>query len=404
MFAAAAACLVIAGCGEGAATASDASEAVAADEMSALGGAALTSAPAAAQRAGAVRAMRFEPAVIVDPTGFDRPMAVASLFIPYGWRTEGGVFWASDFLCVNGYNFLWRAVSPDGAMSMAISPHAAWAFASGGPASPQPGCPVVQIASVRQYLEYSIRRDVPGAVLLDYRNRPDLVAEVGVRAERTPMPMGETQIWAEGGEALFAFRQNGRDMRGTMSAVVKFSKLITDTSAMFASDALLGQYAPTPQTRIESVSAYAFPGFVATAPNGMLNIGYFEAMRKTIRPNTAWSRAIAGHNTRIAQVALDEGRKRAEMILQSNQEIARIRQETWNAQQESADRRAREFGEAIKGVETWRDADAPGGSVELSTTNHAWRLRDGTYVMTDDPNFDPWRDLQLEGRKLEAVQ
>ena len=167
---------------------------------------------------------------------------------------------------------------------------------------------------------------------------------------------------------------------------------------------MLAQIAPMPQSRIESVNAYAFPGFVATAPNGMLNLGFFEAMRKTIRTNPAWSRAIAGHNTRIAQVALVESRKRAAMTLQSNEDIARIRQETWNAQQESADRRAREFGEAIKGVETWRDADAPGGSVELSTTNYAWRLNDGSYVMTDDPNFEPWRDLRVEGRQLEAVQ
>jgi hypothetical protein len=315
------------------------------------------------------------------------------MFIPHGWRTEGGVYWASDFLCVNGYNFIWSATSPDGALSMGVTPQAGWAYASGGPPSPQPGCPVLPLASTRQYLEHAIKTSVHGAVMLDYRDRPELVRQIGVQPQRTAMPMGELQAWAEGGELLFAFRKNGADMRGSMAAVVQFNKLITNTSSIYGDGA-----------RIESVTAFAHPGFAVSAPNGRLNLAFFEALRKTMRANPSWAQRISGHNTRIARVAIEESRKRAEMTMQANDEIARIRQETWNAQQESADRRAREFGEAIRGVESWTDSSAPGGPIELSQTNYAWRLNDGSYVMTDDPNFDPWRDLRVEGRQLEAVQ
>ncbi len=348
--------------------------------------------------------MRFEPAVIVDATGFERPVGAATLFIPHGWRTEGGVYWAADFLCVNGYNFIWRARSPDGAMGIGISPQMAWAFANGGPASPQPGCPTVAIASVRQYLESSLAQSLPGARVLDYRDRPDLVVEVGARPQRTPMPMGEIQRWAEGGEVLFAFQENGRDMRGVSSAVVQFQKMITDMSATFANDPTVAQMPGGGMGRIESVNGFAFPGFYATAPNGRLDIRFFEALRRTIKPNPQWAAKIAGHNAAIGRVALEESRKRSEMITRTSEEISRIRQETWNAYQESADRRAREFGELMKGVETYADTDAPGGRVELSNQyNHAFRLNDGSYVLSDDPNFDPWRSLQLEGRRLEAV-
>jgi hypothetical protein len=51
------------------------------------------------------------------------------------------------------------------------------------------------------------------------------------------------------------------------------------------------------------------------------------------------------------------------MIAQSNEEIARIRSEAWNAYQVSADRRARDFSEALRGVQTYRDADSAGGTV-----------------------------------------
>lgn len=341
--------------------------------------------------------MRLQPGVIVDATGFAQPMAAASIFIPHGWKTEGGVYWARDFMCTNGYNFIWSATAPDGSMSIGIAPQTAWEMNSAGAAgATRPGCQLMQIQSARQYLENYVTRFIPGARILDFRDRPDLVQQAGIQASRTPMPAGELRSWGEGGEVLFSFNQNGRDMRGSMAAAVQFDYSVTDYSQ---------QLGNAPGARSEFLSAYAHPGWVATAPNGQFNFPFFEALRKSIRPNPQWARAIAGHNAAIGQVALDESRKRSKMITETNDYISKLRQDTWNAQQESADRRAREFGELIKGVETYKDEWAPGGQRELSGHyNNAWRLNDGSYVLTDDPNFDPWRDLQLEGKKLEVVQ
>ncbi len=343
------------------------------------------------QRAAPRNIMRFERGVIVDPTGFAQPMAVSSLFIPYGWRTQGGVFWGQQFMCTNGYNFEWSAAAPDGASGIMVLPQAKWENSSYGAASSSPGCQAAPYATARAWIEALAAQTFPGARVVDYRDRPDLVAQIGAAPQRQQMPMGESRSWTEAGEALIAFTANGRDMRGSVAAAVQFNLMITDMSSM-------GQQPMT------ALNAFAHPAWAAYAPNGQFNVAFFEAIRRTIKPNQEWWSAIAGHNVRIGRVAIEESKKRAAMIAQSNEDISRIRQSVWDNQQQSADRRAREFGELIKGVETWRDADAPGGSVELSQTNHAWRLNDGTYVMTDNPNFDPWRDLQVEGRKLEAVQ
>lgn len=340
--------------------------------------------------------VRLVPQIIVDATGFAQPMAAASIFVPYGWKTEGGVYWARDFMCTNGYNFVWTAYAPDQSMSIGISPQTAWEMNSMGAQPTRPGCQIQQIQSVRQYLQMQVQNAVRGARILDYRDRPDLIQEIGFQPSRTPMPAGEIRKWAEGGEILFAFNQNGRDMRGSMAAVVQFDHNISDYSQIAGG---------LPGSRTEFLSGFAHPGWVATAPNGQFNFAFFEALRKSIKSNPQWARAITGHNARIAQVSIEESRKRAAMINETNDYISRLRQETWNAQQESADRRFREFGELMKGVETYRDEWGPGGQTELSSHyNHAWRLRDGTYVLTDDPNFDPWRDLRTEGQKLEAVR
>lgn len=340
--------------------------------------------------------LRLSPGVIIDAAGFAQPMAAASIFIPHGWRTEGGVYWARDFMCTNGYNFLWSASAPDGSMSIGIAPQTAWEMNSMGAAPTRPGCQIQQIQSARQYLETQVSRAFQGVRILDYRDRPDLVREAGIQSSRTPMPAGELRRWGEGGELLFAFNRNGREMRGSMAAAVQFDYTVSDYSQMTGG---------LPGSRNEFLSAFANPGWVATAPNGQFNFAFFEALRKSIRPNMDWARAIAGHNAAIGRVAIAESKKRADMIQETNDYISKLRQDTWNAQQESADRRAREFGEVIRGVETYKDEWGPGGQRELSGYyDHAWRLNDGTYVMTDDPNFDPWRDLQLEGKKLEVVQ
>lgn len=349
--------------------------------------------------------MRFDRGVIVDSTGFAEPTAVASLFIPYGWRTQGGVFWGQQFMCTNGYNFEWSATAPDGLSGVAVVPHTKWENNDYGAAATTPGCSSAPYSSVREYLQALAPQARPGAQVIEYRDRPDILKAVGGGGvQRTPMPMGESRLWTEAGEVTISFEQNGRPMRAVLAAAVNFSAMISDYSSMYANDPTI-QGAPIGQTRMSTLSAYANPGWFAYGPADSFNPALFEAIRSSIRPNPQWAAKIANHNAQIGRVAIEEGRKRAAMIAESNAEISRIRQEVWDNQQESADRRAREFGEMIKGVETYADADAPGGQVELSHFyNNAWRLNDGTYVLSNDAGFDPWQDLQVEGKKLEAVR
>lgn len=349
--------------------------------------------------------LRFDRGLIVDQTGFAQPVAAASLFVPYDWRVEGGVLWGREHLCTNGYNFDWRATAPDGSSGIAIFPQSRWENNSYGAGASTPGCAIAPFANARSYIEAVSERIRPGARVLEYRERPDLLADAPA-PQRTPMPMGEIRTWTEAGEAIVGWNENGRAMRGSVAARVSFQSSLTDTSGMMANDpAAAFGVQPVGPTRMQSLAAFAEPGWFAFAPDGQFNEAYFEMMRRSIAPNREWANAIAGHNSRIARVALDESRKRAQMIAATNEEISRIRQETWTMRQESAERQLREFGELMKGVETYSDAGAPGGQVELDHTyKDAWRLNDGSYILSNDPMFDPNRDLQIEARRLDPVR
>jgi hypothetical protein len=361
------------------------------DDVAAASGESGPGGPAAAagQPYPARNLLRVEPAVVVDASGFEQPIGAATLFIPQGWRAQGGVLWGQEFMCTNGYGIQWQAVSPDGFSSIAILPSERWESNTYGAPASTPGCPMAPYTTVRQYLEALAQRLRPGSRVLDFRVRQDLQAQFAQLSSSTPMPAGEMRTSVDAGEVLIAFADRGRDMRGTIAAVAVFT-LTRANYGMGPMDAL---------------NAYTFPAYAVTAPNGQLDMRFFEAVRRSIKLNPQWERRIGNHNAAIGRVAIEESRKRANIIARSNEEISRIRQETWNSYQESSDRRAREFGEAIRGVETYNDDNAPGGTVELSHLyDHAWRLNDGSYVLTNDVNFDPWRDLQVEGRRLEPTR
>jgi hypothetical protein len=199
------------------------------------------------------------------------------------------------------------------------------------------------------------------------------------------------RTWVEAGEALFDFDAEGRPMRGVLAVVTVFS---LSRSAGLA-----------PGQTMDALTGTALPAFLATAPKGALDLRFTEAIRQSFLPNPEWQARIAGHNTAIARVTQQEVAKRARMNAEYNDYVSRIREELAATRAASDERRQREFGEVIRGTETWDDADAPGGRVEMSSLyDHAWRLNDGTYVLSDSAGFDPWRDLGVEGKRLERTQ
>ena len=95
--------------------------------------------------------------------------------------------------------------------------------------------------------------------------------------------------------------------------------------------------------------------------------------------------------------------KRAEITRQTYEDIREMSKQAWDRQQESADRRAREFSEYIRDVETYDDPQSDLGQVELhSGYKHAWRLDDGTYVLTNDHMFNPAKATGQFGEELKG--
>lgn len=339
---------------------------------------------------------------VPDTTGFDRPMTALSLDVPAGWRTDGGVRWERNVECVgNMYGIAWSATSPDGRHAFSILPKLTWQVASAGIVEMNP-CPAAPIESARAYLENVARNARPGSRVLSYRDRPDLVA---ARAKAMPPPQPNMRGRYEAGELLIGYPLQGVEMRETLLTAVFFSEL---------RDPMMGV----------SLTGSAEETIALRAPDGELDFALLERIRSTARADQAWGQQVlaAGqrlvqevnlrqqnairtwHQARMSEISLNGILERGRIRMDTIREVSAIHNAGVASRDAAGERMHAANIDRIQEVQPWRDPTS-GQQVDLSIHyKHAWQLDDGRQFLTDDPNFNPQRDLGIGGHALEPVR
>lgn len=333
--------------------------------------------------------LRMTPSVVIDSAGFGGPMAAATLFLPEGWSNQGGVEWNNQYSCTSGFALKWSSTSEDGLTGVAILPHQRWEWNNYGKPAATPGCSLASIASVETYLDLLLQEVLPDANKLGFRIREDLQQENAPLNVSKATLMGQEQTWVEVGEVSFSTIEKGVEVEGTIMAKVVFNHVVTN-GAMGA---------------IENASGTAESAYLAYAPAGRYQVALFEAIRKSFQLDTRWGKLIAQHNAVISKINTQGAIKRSQIMSKAMSDIAEIRNEAWHAQQASSDKRAQDFINVLRDVQPYQDTNAPGGQVELSNMyGNAWRLEDGSYLLTDDNSFNPQAELGVNGNRLQRVQ
>jgi hypothetical protein len=338
---------------------------------------------------------------INDPSGFEQPISALTLEVPAGWSTSGGVVWERGVECVsNNLGVAWSATSPDGRFGLSLLPRLTWQVSS-ATVVPMYPCPAAAMQSARAYLEAVVKNARPGARVLSYRERPDIVA---TRSQAVANALPGTRVWIEAGEILVGYPLQGVDMRESIVGAVTFSEI---------SDPLVGR----------SLSASAEDSLALRAPDGQLDFALLERIRTSARINPAWAEKVFAfskakitaisqrqaqdiqtwHARRMNEIStagiLERGRIRMDTIREVgriNNQIVANRDATTTTIHEGNVR-------AIQEVQPWRDPST-GQQVDLSIHyRHAWQLDDGRQFLTNDADFDPQRALGINGRRLEPV-
>lgn len=339
---------------------------------------------------------------IPDTTGFAQAMTAMTLDIPTGWIPEGGVRWEHAVECVgNMHGFAWSATSRDGRHAVALLPKLSWQVARVGIVEMNP-CPAAPMESARAYLEAVVQQARPGARVLSYRDRPGIVAE---RAAAVPPARDGVRGWYDAGELLIGYPLQGVEMRESLVAAVFFSEL------------------RDPMTGV-SLTGSAETPLALRAPDGQLDFALLERIRLSARTDRGWGqqmlaasqRAMEAHHLR-QQTAIRTWHqaRMSEISMNGILERGRIRMDTLRAvsaihdagvaSRAATDARIHAGNlDAIQEVQPWRDPST-GSQVDLSIHyRHAWQLDDGRQFLTNDPDFDPSRDLGIGGHALEPVR
>ncbi len=337
---------------------------------------------------------------VVDQAGFGQPMVAMTLEVPSNWTAQGGVDWDQSVECPwNGPRMRWSAASSDGMYGAAILPELGWQVAS-RPIDRFDPCPSAPMASPRDYLVFLANSTRTGVRIVGYRDRPELVAAANDYAKSQPAgPLGRSVHQA--GELQITYQLRGHEMHESLVTGLTFTPLAGGAVAVNTQIAL-----------------------AVRAPVGLYDADFAEAVRKSMRLDEAWfkrrvqwstarwqqarQRAAATinawHQRRMNEINLAGMTARHKIRMETISEIGRINNRIVANTSATNDRIHRETIRSIQEVQPWRDPST-GQTVDLSIHyKHAWQLGDGRQFLTDDPNFDPNRDLNMPARRLEPVR
>jgi hypothetical protein len=359
------------------------------------------SAPVAAQALPAGQ-LRVQLMQIIDRQGFEKPMLAYSMFVPAGWRTESTVRWNPQSACSRPYQPVFKAEAPDGAGVLELFPGEGWGRGTMGALAP--GCPVATIGSAEQYLQTWVQRFRPGARVLEMRPRPD-------KSFRSPPMQGqgvENRHLQDAAQALIELpvtAAQGSPQRELLVTVINVSQF-----------RMAGMGGPP----IETFSGESGGVLAWRAAGAGPDPRAFDALWSSFRRAPEWNARIQRANQQMSQEnaqtqmqisqmqhqgAMDSLRQQAqrgEDAHRTRQEIAEMQNQGFRERQNSQDRQHQSTVQAIRGVTPWRDAG--GSTVELPNHfRHAWKLKDGSYLLTDDANFNPSRDLRIDGQALKPA-
>ncbi|MFO1320236.1 MAG: SHOCT domain-containing protein [Burkholderiales bacterium] len=340
---------------------------------------------------------------VMDNEGWGQPVEALRMLVPADWRADGGVRWTQgQFGCPpNIVQIQWRAVSPDGSTGIELLPQLTWQWTDDPQmqqiirqqAANQTGCPLIPtlgaadfvrqlvVPQVRQGAQVLGTEPLPGATRTETRN-----AEAGNQAL---LQAGYLRgIRADVSRVRLAWQDNGRPVEEWIQATV----LTKATPAADTAALMQGQMNYNSNTY--SVTAYNVFGIRAARGQLDARAPLFATVLASVRVNPQFQAALGQFLLSMAKINSRGAMDRHRIWQEAQRATAETWQQTVQQREESQARIHEQFGQTIRGVETFVDPRS-NERVELSSSyRNAWSNGKGEYLLSDSPNFDPRVTLQ----------
>lgn len=353
--------------------------------------------------------MRMRIVRIMDAQGWGQPVEVARLLVPSDWKAEGGIQWTQDNArCPqNIVQARWRAVAPDGLTGFEILPQYGWVW-SDDPMQQQTmrqsaasnmACDAVPVMNPADFLaQMVVPRVRQGARVVAAEPLRGLAQAEQRKLDATYAPMVQQGLMrgarAEAGRVRVQHNIGGRPVEEWMSAT------ITTIAAPSANTAALMNGGVGMTATNFSVMAYNVIG--TWAPQGQLEsrAKLFATMLASLKGNPQYSAAVSAWLANINRIQQQGAMDRQRIWREAQQSISSSIQQTYQQNQAVQDRMAEQFGQTIRGVETYVDPRSNERVELVGGYVGAWSNGKGEYILSDSPNFNPATELHEDWREM----
>ena len=343
--------------------------------------------------------LEFKRARILDKVGFTKPIEAYSVLIPNKWSFESDIMWNAPGTICAGNNISVKTTSPDGKYSFELLPNYMWAYIT----DPQ----LAQFSQQQQYPKYCfygepmnatnfiknkiIPNELSNAKLLDIKDNPKGQQLLHASAEKNRQRMmqygGQSNNYTTCATATV-------QLSASQEALVLCGVIINEN---VVANNYNGTYTTNYVTTATQRMIFKYPKGEKEKATNMLGV-----IMASFRTNTDWQNIVNNFWNNVSQQSYQAHLGKLKMMDAQTQQMGReaikkgqqnldnmdANMRSWEAKQASQDRMHTNFIKTIREVENYSDAT---GKVELSSGyNHAWSRGDGSsFIMTDNPNFDP---------------
>lgn len=334
-----------------------------------------------------------------DKQGFSQPIEVSSFVLPANWKVNGAVQWNGMSKCIPEIvQVSLQATSSDGEYELNIFPVTQFDWSDD---------PVYLDAMQRGFNMHSCNIAQPLDAEGYIRNgmAPYLKAQVKtaniITALQQQMDAGAAQMTQQARQAgNNAYSHKGSAAEGVLQCSDGKEALAycTVMQTIVTLPGTQGQMANTFQCYVGMRIALKYKSGNETMARKIMS-----TLFSSTRMNPQWLNAVQNMYIKIGQNAQDETWKQVQISHAAQEEIGNNIIRSWEANNKTTAATGTTntdgFGQYLRGVETYKDES--GNTVELTSGyNNAWSKSDGSYLLTNNPAFDPNVTFNEEWKRL----
>jgi hypothetical protein len=336
---------------------------------------------------------------VEDKQGFSQPIEVSSFLLPASWQVNSNIQWNPSSKCIpEMIQGSLNAKSPDGDYELMLYPTTQFDWSDD---------PVYLDAMQRGFNLHSchIAQPLDAAGYISYALAPNLKAQVKsaqiIPAMQQLMDAGamqQTQLARQSGNNAYTHR--GSAAEGVLQFADGKEGLVfcTVMQTIITMPGTQGGMASNIQCYVSMRVVLKYKAGKEAMARKIMSTFFSSA-----KLNPTWFNGVQNFFIAIGKNAQDQTWKQIQEIhaVQEQQGNNIIR--NWEAKKDAGTSAYTKdndgFGQYLRGVDNWTDAD--GSKVELTSGySNAWSKGDGSYILSNNPAFDPNVTLQEDWKRL----